>query len=64
MKIEYQAEPGGPWYCGLGYIEEDKGSLMFDSGEKGSFHLPIIPDLRGCRVQPMERPEKGGQCPR
>lgn len=54
-EIAYQTEANGPWYTGLGYIEDERGSLMFDSGENGPFHTAIIPDLRGCRVQPVDR---------
>ena len=61
-EVEYQAESGGPWYGGICYIEEEKGSLIFESGENGSFHLTIIADLRGCRVLPVQRPDKSGQC--
>lgn len=58
-KVEYQIEAGGPWIAGMAYIEEDKGSLMFDSGEDGPFHSCLISDLRGCRVIPVDYPEKG-----
>ena len=52
-EVEYQREHAGPWSCGICYIDEEKGSLMFDSGDLGPFHTPIIPDLRGCRVSPV-----------
>ncbi|MBE3112448.1 MAG: hypothetical protein IMZ46_18395, partial [Acidobacteria bacterium] len=58
-KVEYQVEAGGPWIAGMAYIDEDRGSLMFDSGEDGPFHSTMIPDLRGCRVIPVDYPEKG-----
>ncbi|KAJ2903039.1 putative GTPase-activator protein [Zalerion maritima] len=61
-EIEYQSEVGGHWYQGIGYIEEEKGSLMFDPGHNGPFHIAIIPDLRGCRVQPKENAEKKKRC--
>ena len=58
-EVEYQIEVGGPWLAGMAYIEEDKGSLMFDSGHDGPFHQCLISDLRGCRVIPVDYPEKG-----
>lgn len=61
-EIEYQSESTGPWHCGVCYIDEDKGCLMFDSGDMGPFHTPIIPDLRGCRVVPVDRIDKATQC--
>jgi len=61
-EIEYQSEPGGPWTRGMCYIEEEKGSLMFDSGENGPFHVALVPELGGCRVVPANRPDKGGCC--
>ncbi|KAL2105217.1 hypothetical protein VUR80DRAFT_8749 [Thermomyces stellatus] len=58
-EVEYQFEAGGPWTAGMAYIEEEKGSLMFDSGQDGPFHSCLIADLRGCRVIPVDYPEKG-----
>jgi hypothetical protein len=61
-EIEYQADSTGPWHCGLCYIDDDKGCLMFDSGDMGPFHAPIIPDLRGCRVVPVDGMNKPARC--
>ncbi|KAI0811470.1 hypothetical protein GGR55DRAFT_688578 [Xylaria sp. FL0064] len=58
-EVEYQSDPTAPWYEGIFYIDEDKGSLMFDSGHNGPFHITIIGDLRGCRVHPCKAPEDG-----
>ncbi|KAI0873230.1 hypothetical protein GGS24DRAFT_464613 [Hypoxylon argillaceum] len=60
--VEYQGGPGAPWYEGIFYIDEDKGSLMFDSGHNGPFHITIIGDLRGCRVLPCKAPDDGARC--
>ncbi|KAK1750801.1 hypothetical protein QBC47DRAFT_464421 [Echria macrotheca] len=61
-EVEYQREPGGPWVSGICYIEDEKGSLMFDSGENGPFHAPLISDLRGCRVCPVDTMDKSQGC--
>ncbi|KAK7431925.1 GTPase activating factor [Neonectria magnoliae] len=61
-EIEYQGESGGPWHSGVAYIEEDKGCLMFDSGQNGPFHIPLVSDLRGCRVLPVDYPELTKEC--
>ncbi|KAI1091901.1 GTPase [Rostrohypoxylon terebratum] len=61
-EVEYQSEPNGPWYSGICYIDEDKGSLLFDSGKNGSLHIPVVADLRGCRVLPAECPDNKGKC--
>ena len=61
-QVEYQRESGGPWHGGMCYIEEERGGLMFDSGENGPFHTPLIPDLRGCRATPVDRPDTGWAC--
>ncbi|KAI0853202.1 Rho GTPase activation protein [Daldinia vernicosa] len=53
-EIEYQAETNGPWYGGTAWIDEDRGSLYFDSGQNGQFPIPLVPDLRGCRVVPVD----------
>lgn len=55
-EVEYRRDITGPWYCGLCYVDEEKGRLMLDSGDLGPFHVPIVPDLRGCRVMPVETP--------
>lgn len=60
--IAYQTEINGQWHRGLGYIEYERGSLMFDSGETGPFHTAIVPDLRGCRVLPVDRPGMDRPC--
>ncbi|KAK4447865.1 hypothetical protein QBC34DRAFT_120553 [Podospora aff. communis PSN243] len=61
-EAEYQRESGGPWTSGICYIEDEKGVLMFDTGENGPFHTPILPDLRSCRVTPVDKAEKGHSC--
>ncbi|KAK3294972.1 uncharacterized protein B0H64DRAFT_325931 [Chaetomium fimeti] len=61
-EVEYQKEVGGPWVGGMCYIEEERGSLMFDAGDSGPFHATLIPDLRGCRVVPVEHPDGGIPC--
>ncbi|KAI0170774.1 GTPase-activator protein for ras-like GTPase [Pestalotiopsis sp. NC0098] len=61
-EVEYQAEPNGQWYSGICYIDEERGSLLFDSGQDGPFHLPLVGDLRGCRVLPVEQRDGGGKC--
>ncbi|KXX77878.1 Inhibitory regulator protein BUD2/CLA2 [Madurella mycetomatis] len=60
-EIEYQRD-SGPWFGGVCYIEEEKGCLMFDSGDGGPFHIILVPDLRGCRVLPVERSDRDFQC--
>jgi hypothetical protein len=61
-EVEYLKDAGGPWVDGVCYIEEERGSLMFDPGDSGPFHSALIPDLRGCRVVPVERPDRDSQC--
>lgn len=61
-EIEYQKDVGGLWQGGMGYIDEERGSLMVDPGDSGPFHPFLVSDLRGCRVIPVERPDRGFQC--
>ncbi|KAI2624976.1 Rho GTPase activation protein [Hypoxylon sp. NC1633] len=61
-EVEYQSEQNGPWYAGICYIDEDRGSLLFDSGQNGPFHIPVVADLRGCRVLPVDYPDDKGKC--
>lgn len=61
-EASYQTEANGQWHSGLCYVEEEKGSLMFDSGEHGPFHTSVISDLRGCRVLPVHKPGMDRPC--
>ncbi|KAK6854528.1 BUD2-GTPase-activating for Bud1p Rsr1p [Apiospora arundinis] len=61
-QVEYQSEPSGPWHAGVCYIDEERGSLLFDPGQNGPFHIPIVGDLRGCRVLPVDAPDGTGKC--
>ena len=61
-EVEYQTDPAGVWYTGICWIDEDRGSLMFDSGHNGPFHVPLVGDLRGCQVNPVDHPEDGTRC--
>lgn len=61
-EVEYQKEVGEQWLSGMCYIEEEKGSLMFDPGDSGPFHTALVSDLRGCRVAPVDRSDRNLQC--
>ncbi|KAK7749190.1 GTPase activating factor [Diatrype stigma] len=61
-EVEYQNEAAGVWYSGVCWIDEDRGSLLFDSGQSGPTHFPLVGDLRGCRVLPVEHPGDGSKC--
>lgn len=61
-EIEYRNLGEDSWHRGVSYIEEEKGSLMFDAGDHGPFHAALVADLRGCRVAPTGRPDKDDQC--
>ena len=50
-EIEYQTSGHGSWATGICYIN-DRGMLMNEGAEAGSFHQTIVPDLRGCRLRP------------
>ncbi|TDZ26643.1 Inhibitory regulator protein BUD2/CLA2 [Colletotrichum orbiculare MAFF 240422] len=56
IEFQFQTDPPGPWQIGIAYVDEEKGSLMFDSGHDGPFHVPLVSDLRGCRISPLEAP--------
>ncbi|KAF6812994.1 GTPase activating protein (bud2 cla2) [Colletotrichum sojae] len=61
IEFQYQTDPVGPWQFGIAYVDEEKGSLMFDSGHDGPFHVPLVSDLRGCRISPIDSAE-GKRC--
>lgn len=64
-EIECQVNAGGAWYAGFAYIDDDNGCLMCHSGRRSamaSAFTTLVPDLRGCRVLPVEYPESGKAC--
>ncbi|KAF8865120.1 RasGAP protein-like protein [Acephala macrosclerotiorum] len=61
-EVEYQTIEKGPWYSGICYIDDVKGSLMYEGEDRGPFHLTVIADLRGCRVKPISSPERPVKC--
>ncbi|KAG4033857.1 hypothetical protein MFRU_004g03560 [Monilinia fructicola] len=52
-EVEYQTVERGQWYRGMCYIDNVKGSLMYEDDDKGPFHIAVATDLRGCRVKPI-----------
>ncbi|CZS87879.1 related to BUD2-GTPase-activating protein for Bud1p/Rsr1p [Rhynchosporium graminicola] len=61
-EVEYQAVENGPLYTGICYIDDVKGSLMYEGDDRGPFHLTVVSDLRGCRVEPRLWPDKPLRC--
>ncbi|KAL2264454.1 hypothetical protein VTK26DRAFT_19 [Humicola hyalothermophila] len=61
-EIEYRRDADKQWLGGMGYIEEEKGSLMFDPGDSSPFHTVLVSDLRGCRVVPLDRHDRDAPC--
>lgn len=61
-EVEYQNVENGVWYSGICYIDDAKGTLMYDGDDRGPFHLVVISDLRGCRVRPLASPDRPGKC--
>lgn len=59
---EHQTAGHKSWLSGTCYIDEIKGSLNYDGDDRGPFHLPLIPDLRGCRVRPVQPEDKSMRC--
>ena len=60
-EIELQKQEGEPWQRGEAYIDDERGSLMFQSGYEGAFQV-LISDLRGSMVLPVEDPADGRDC--
>ncbi|KAN0108543.1 RasGAP protein-like protein [Hyaloscypha variabilis] len=61
-QVEYQTVENGPWYPGICYVDEVKGSLMYEGDDRGPFHITVISDLRGCRVKPINSTERQVKC--
>jgi hypothetical protein len=60
--VEYQTAELAPWYSGICYIDDIKGSLMYEGHERGPFHITVVSDLRGCRVRPVNSKERPIKC--
>jgi hypothetical protein len=61
-EVEYQSFEKGPWYPGTCYIDDVKGSLMYEGDDRCPFHLTVVSDLRGCRVRPIVSMERQLKC--
>jgi hypothetical protein len=61
-EVEYQAVDQGAWYSGICYIDDVKGALMYEGDDHGPFHVTVVPDLRGCRVRPLNSTERPVKC--
>lgn len=56
-EVEYQSGTEG-WNLGVCYIDDLKGSLMCEDDNGGPHSLPVISDLRGCRVRLLNSKER------
>ncbi|KAL2758127.1 hypothetical protein ACRALDRAFT_2097462 [Sodiomyces alcalophilus JCM 7366] len=61
-EIEYLNDASGAWHSGVGYIDEERGALMVHTGHNSPFHTTLIPDLRGCRVSPVDLSDPEKRC--
>jgi hypothetical protein len=61
-EVEYQNVESGPWYTGICYIEDVKGSFMYEGDDRGPWHLTVASELRGARVRTINLKEKSGKC--
>ncbi|RFU30966.1 hypothetical protein B7463_g5361, partial [Scytalidium lignicola] len=60
-EVEYQNSEDGPWFTGVCCIDDVRGNLMCEGDDRGRLHVPVMPDLRGCRVRPILLPNKEGK---
>lgn len=60
--VEFQSVESGSWYSGTCVIDEIKGMLMHEGEDRGPFQIPVISDLRGCRVRPATLPDRRVRC--
>ena len=59
--VEIQSMESGVWYSGNCTIEEEIGALMHENDDGGP-QIPVIADLRGCRVRPVLVAERQRKC--
>ncbi|KAI9743918.1 MAG: hypothetical protein M1818_002652 [Claussenomyces sp. TS43310] len=60
--IEFQLSSTGLWKSGVCYIDDSKGSLMYEDEDQGLSRWEIVSDLRGCQVRPRFSAEKQAKC--
>jgi hypothetical protein len=60
--VEYRDVRQGPWFTGVCFIDDLKGTLVFEDEDRRPFHEVLVPDLRGCRVKPVIASEMQGKC--
>jgi len=56
-EVEYQSG-SDRWISGICYIDDLKGSLMCENDNGGPYSLPVVSDLRECRVRPLNSKDK------
>ncbi|KAH8820939.1 RasGAP protein-like protein [Xylogone sp. PMI_703] len=61
-EVDYQNGDDGPWFTGICCIDDVRGNLMCEGDNKGRLHVPVVPDLRGCRVRPIILPDREEKC--
>ncbi|KXJ92073.1 Rho GTPase activation protein [Microdochium bolleyi] len=62
-EVDYQIEAGQVWIGpGMCYIDDDRGSLLFDPAHNMNQAIPLIGDLRGCRVYPIQHESSPNKC--
>ncbi|CAG8954394.1 hypothetical protein HYFRA_00006021 [Hymenoscyphus fraxineus] len=61
-EVEYQTYESGTWYSGICYIDDAKGTLMYEGEDNGPFHLTVISDLRGCCIRPIVSADRKARC--
>ncbi|KAH7026405.1 uncharacterized protein B0I36DRAFT_216132, partial [Microdochium trichocladiopsis] len=62
-EVDYQVEAGQVWMGpGMCYIDDDRGSLLFDSAQDANQPIPLIGDLRGCRIYPVQHEGSASRC--
>lgn len=59
--VEIQSVESGVWYAGSCTIDEEKCALMHENDEGGP-QIPVIADLRGCRVRPVVAADRQRKC--
>ncbi|KAI9813283.1 MAG: hypothetical protein M1827_004225 [Pycnora praestabilis] len=51
--LEFRLGQSGSWYSSKCYIDDESGSLMYDSDYDRAVFKTLIPDLRGCQVRTL-----------
>lgn len=60
--VEHQMIGQETWLSSTCYIDEAEGALKYSGDDREASYQTLLPNLRGCRVRPVDLKEKSNRC--